>query len=50
MCWAWVAMMKLLGLPPYFGVGLVIWDDGLRDVDVRLRPVFDFNVFLVVGG
>ena len=24
MCWAWVAMMKLLGLPPYFGVGLVI--------------------------
>ena len=42
-----------LGLSPYFGAGLVIWDDGLRDVDVRLRPVFDCNVFLswlAVGG
>ena len=33
-----------LGLPPYFGAGLVISDDGLRDVDVRLHLVFDFNV------
>jgi len=33
-----------------FGAGLVIWDDGLRDVDVRLRLVFDFSAFLVVGG
>ena len=32
-----------------FGAGLISWDDILRDVDVRLRPVFDFNVFLVVG-
>ena len=28
-----------------FGAGLVIWDDGLRDVEVRLHPIFD-----LVGG
>jgi hypothetical protein len=29
------------------GAGLVIWDDGLGDVEVRLRRVFDFNVWVV---
>jgi len=31
---------------------VVIWDDGLRDVEVRLHPVFDFdfNEFLMEGG